>query len=158
MVIVSDTSAISNLYQIGQIDILRALFGIITIPPAVKREIDVIPAQKEGIENISWISVATPTNQQFVNELTEEIDLGEAEAIALSIEQHAAYLIIDKYVGRRIADEYGVRIVGLLGILIQAKQQGIIMAVKPHIEALRKLGFRLNQTLVTSVLKQLDEI
>lgn len=158
MVVVSDTSAISNLLQIGQLNILQRLFGTITIPPAVQREIYAIPTQQAQIEKLNWIEVAEPTNQQFISELSVELDLGEAEAIALSVEQDAEYLIIDEYAGRKIADEHGVKIIGLLGILILAKQKKVIDTVKPNIENLQKVGFRLNQTLITNVLKQLGEL
>jgi predicted nucleic acid-binding protein len=158
MVVVSDTSAISNLLQISQLNILHALFGTITITPAIQQEIYAIPAQQKEIEKIEWIKVVAPTNNQFITELAEELDLGEAEAIALSIEQKADYLIIDEYAGRKIADTYGVKIIGLLGILIQAKQKNVIREVRPHVENLRQVGFRLNQSLVTEVFKQLGEL
>lgn len=86
-----------------------------------------------------------------------ELDLGESESIALVIEHSAAYLLIDEYAGRQIADSYDIRIIGILGILIQAKQKGLINRVRPHIEQLRQLGFRLNKALVESILKQLGE-
>ena len=65
MVVVSDTSAISNLLQIGQLNILQKLFGTITIPPAVQHEIYAIPTQQKEIEKLSWIEVTEPTNRQF---------------------------------------------------------------------------------------------
>ncbi len=77
----------------------------------------------------------------------EELDLGEAESIALAIEHKAQYLIIDEYRGRLIAEQYGVKIVGVLGILIQAKQDGLIDSVKDEVQSLRQVGFRLNQRL-----------
>ncbi|WP_367391861.1 DUF3368 domain-containing protein [Lewinella sp. LCG006] len=83
--------------------------------------------------------------------------MGESESIALAIEKNAKYLIIDEYKGRLIAEQYGVKIVGVLGILIQAKQKGVITSVKEEIEKLRSIGFRLNQRLVDNVLQRLGE-
>lgn len=83
--------------------------------------------------------------------------MGEAESIALAIEMDADFLIIDEFMGREIAHKRGVKIVGLLGVLILAKQRGFIENVKPHVNALRAVGFRLNQKLVDLVLRKLEE-
>lgn len=157
MIVVSDTSAISNLYQIGLVDLLNRLYGVITIPPAVKRELYRIPEHANSIDQIDWIRVVPPSNQHLILELSEELDLGESEAIALAIEHQARYLIIDEYRGRAIADQYGVKIIGILGVLIQAKQANLIKTVNPYILHLREIGFRLNQNLIDTVLKRLGE-
>ena len=157
MIIVSDTSSISNLLQIGLIDILHTLYGEITITPAVRRELYALPEQEKQIEQIGWIKVQAPLDQKMVVELLKELDLGEAESIALAVEEKAKYLIIDEYKGRAIADAYGVKIVGILGVLIQAKQQGVISSVKPSIEKLIEIGFRLDKKLIAKVLRSLGE-
>lgn len=87
-----------------------------------------------------------------------ELDLGEAESIVLAIEEHAKYLIIDEYKGKLIADSYGVKIVGILGVLILAKKEKLIPSVKPHIDNLVEKGFRLNKALIEKVLKGLGEL
>ncbi|MCI4650804.1 DUF3368 domain-containing protein [Phaeodactylibacter sp.] len=158
MIIVSDTSSISNLLQIGLIDILHVLYGEITITPAVRRELYHLPDQEKQIEQIDWIKVKTPQDQGMIVQLLEEIDLGEAESIVLAMEEQAKYLIIDEYKGRMIADSYGIKIVGILGVLIQAKQKGAISAVKPHINQLIEIGFRLDKKLIERVLKGLGEL
>jgi predicted nucleic acid-binding protein len=154
--IISDTSSISNLFQIERIDLLKSLYGKITITPAVLRELYALEEQKE-IDDLKWIKVIAPKDQKRVMKLLEELDLGEAESIALAIERKAKYLIIDEYRGRQIAEQYGVKIVGVLGILIQAKQDGLIDSVKDEVQRLRQVGFRLNQRLVDGVLKRLGE-
>lgn len=156
--VVSDTSSISNLYQIGEVDLLRKLFGEIVITPAVQRELYALDAQQEDIDTLKWIKVMTPSNQQMIENLRQDLDLGESESIALAIEKKAEYLIIDEFRGRQIAEEYGVKIVGVLGLLIQAKQKGMIPSVKVEVEKLLAVGFRLNEKLVLSVLKRLGEM
>jgi predicted nucleic acid-binding protein len=158
MIIVSDTSSISNLLQIGLIDILHVLYGEITITPAVRRELYHLPDQEKQIEQIDWIKVKTPQDQGMIVQLLEEIDLGEAESIVLAMEEQAQYLIIDEYKGRMIADSYGIKIVGILGVLIQAKKKEAISAVKPHIDQLIEIGFRLDKKLIERVLKGLGEL
>lgn len=155
--IVGDTSVLSNLYQIGLIEILNHLFGTITITPAVQRELYAIPSQRSMLDSLPWVKVDTPSDQVLVSRLLEELDLGEAESIALALEHKATYLLIDEYAGRQIADTYSLRIIGIVGILIQAKQKGLIQSVKPYIEQLRQNGFRLNKTFVASILNRLGE-
>jgi hypothetical protein len=158
MIIVSDTSSISNLLQIGLIDVLQILYGEITITPAVSKELDRVSTHSNSLAQIDWIKVKLPRNRELVAKLLEELDLGEAESIALAVEEKAEYLIIDEYAGRKIADAMGVKIVGILGVLIQAKSKGIIPSVKYPIEKLVEIGFRLNEQLIESVLKSLKEI
>ncbi len=157
MIIISDTSSISNLLQIGLIDILHTLYDEITITPAVRRELYILPEQAIQIEQMDWISVKAPRNQKMVFELMKELDLGESESIALAVEEQADYLIIDEYRGRMIADSYGIRVTGVLGVLIQAKQKGVIPSVKINIEKLIAIGFRLDKKLVENVLRSLGE-
>lgn len=158
MTIVSDTSTISNLYQIGLLTILYELFGEITITPAVRRELYVLSEQSTHIEQLEWIKVKSPENQKMIADLLKELELGEAESITLAIEEKAEYLLIDEYKGRKIAVYYGVNIVGVLGILIQAKKKGIIPLVGTNLEKLVQIGFRLDKSLVEKVLEGLDEL
>ena len=157
MTIVSDTSSISNLLQIGLIEVLHVLYGEITITPAVRRELYYLPEQEKQIEQIDWIKVKAPQDQGMIVRLLEELDLGEAESIVLAIEEQAKYLIIDEYKGRMVADSYGIKVVGILGVLIQAKKKEIIPAVKPQIDKLIEIGFRLDKKLIEKVLKGLGE-
>ena len=157
MIVVSDTSSISNLLQIGLADVLPTLYGKIVIPPPSRENLYTLPDQEKEIEQFSWIEVQAPEDQRRVAALLAELDLGEAESIALAIELSAQYLLIDEYKGRQIADSYGVSIVGIIGVLIQAKQEGIIPLVSPTIEKLTQIGFRLNKQLIASVLARLGE-
>ena len=157
MIIVSDTSTITNLLQISRLDILKSLYGNIVIPPGVRRELYRIEGQKTAIEKLDWIITEYPHDQQLIAELLEDLELGESEAIALAVELDAEYLIIDEYKGRAIAEKRGIKIVGLLGILIAAKTGGHIESVRPLIEKIRSNGFRLNSSLVDKVLNALGE-
>jgi predicted nucleic acid-binding protein len=158
MVVVSDTSAISNLYQVHQLDLLEKLYGEILIPSTVERELYSIPSQESLLETFDWIKVAVPSNQKLVYELSQKLDLGESEAIALALEKNADYLLIDEYAGRSIADDLGLKIVGVLGILIQAKQENYLQEIGPVIRELKEIGFRLSDSLVDIVLKKIGEM
>ncbi len=155
--IVSDTSSISNLLQIGLIEILHTLYGEITITPSVQRELYRLETHKSALADLNWVKVVSLKDRKLVKELLLELDTGESESIALALENQAEYLIIDEYKGRMIAENLGLPIVGILGVLIQAKKYGIIDDLKDEIEKLRSVGFRLNQNLVNSVLNRIGK-
>lgn len=164
MIIVSDTSLITNLAAIGQLDLLHQLYSRVIIPQAVYNEMvgidKVVPGAVE-VQQLSWIQTQTVVNSQQVTEIQENqnnIDLGEAEAIILSLELKADLLLIDERRGRTVATSYGLNVTGLLGVLLQAKKQGLIPAIKPLIDQLiATADFRVSQELYAIVLQSADE-
>lgn len=76
--------------------------------------------------------------------MSRELDKGEAEAIALALELGADQVLIDERRGRRIAARLNLRYTGILGILVEAKNRGLISEVKPLLDALiDRAGFGL---------------
>ena len=121
MLIVSDTSAITNLIQIDLLTLLKDIYKQIIIPQAVYEELCEITSQKQLLDQQPWIHVVWAQNTVLVASLETELDLGESESIALALELHADLLIIDEIKGRPKAESLGIRIVGLLGTLLKAK-------------------------------------
>ena len=159
MIIVSDTSPISNLLQIGEIGILRAVFARVIIPPSVYSEICEVEESRQALANLDWIESREVAETGLQDQLKQTLDPGEAEAIALAIELSADSLLIDESLGRSVADQLGVRITGLLGVLLEAKDGGHISAVRPFIDRLvSEAGFRLGRELINDVLYQAGEI
>ena len=164
MIIVSDTSPITNLAAIGQLDLLRQLYSRVIIPQAVYNEMvgvdKLVPGAVE-VQQLSWIQTIAVVNSQQVTEIQENqnnIDLGEAEAIILSKELKADLLLMDERRGRTVATSYGLNVTGLLGVLLQAKKQGLIPAIKPLIDQLiATADFRVSQKLYAIVLQSADE-
>ncbi len=153
VIVVSDTSAISNLAIAGHLDLLRKLYGSVIIPAAVYQELlnnqnpDIL-----AIQNLGWIQTCSVTDLAFLAELKLNLDQGEAEAIALAVELQADRLIIDERRGRNPALKIGIRVIGLLGILLAAKKQGLISEVKPVLDALVAQGFWVRDALYAEVL------
>ena len=123
---------------------LPRLFGKIIIPDFVYHEIVVVGKELPGAKEIAeadWVYTAAPcTNSTLVEKLLLNLDRGEAEAIALALELHADNILIDEYLGRRIAIEYNLRPLSILGILLKAKSEGLISEVKPIMDDLRKVA------------------
>lgn len=161
MIIVSDTSPISNLAVISQLPLLRALYRQLVIPDIVYQELTAL--QKFGIDisliqTSEWIVIRSAQDRTFVQILQAELDDGEAEAIALAIELQADRLLIDERLGRRVAERYGVQITGLLGILAAAKQENLIPAVKTVMDQLiNQAGFRVHPNLYSQILQDVGE-
>ena len=136
MIVISDTSAITNLAAIQHLHLLPQLYSQVTIPEAVYRELaDIDPPVPGNLETQSanWLQVRPVNNFTVVARLRNEgrLDPGESEAIALAMELNTDLLLIDERRGRAAADRLGLRIIGLLGILVEAKRRNLIAAVKP---------------------------
>ncbi len=161
MIIVSDTSPISNLILIDQLDILRKLFTDVIIPPAVDKEIKALKELGKDIhayESAEWIKVSKPIDLYKVNALQTRLDKGEAEAIALALELKCDLLLMDERIGTQIAREQGLLTVGLVGVLIKAKEQNIIDAIGPILTELKTTaGFWLGENLERKIKEELDE-
>ena len=115
--------------------------------------------QKQIIDNEAWIKVVELPDREILNTLLDRLDKGEAESIALAIYLKADFLLIDETIGRAIAENMGLKIVGLLGILIKAKAEGIIASVKPLVDDLIfKAGFYINNDLYNKVIHLSNEV
>lgn len=163
MIVISDTSAITNLAAIGHLQLLPQLYNQVTIPEAVYRELVDIDPPVPGtleVQMSCWLEVRQVANRKVVERLQNEVrlDPGESEAIALALDLRAELLLIDERRGRAEANRLGLRITGLLGILIEAKQRNLIVAVKPLMDALIATSeFRVSLTLYTQILAMVDE-
>ena len=110
------------------------------------------------IQSTDWISVQPAPDQALVATLWVELDPGEAEAIALAISVQADRLLIDERIGRTVAQRYGLRITGLLGVLVAAKKENFIAELKPILDQLiTQAKFRVHPDLYAQILQDSDE-
>lgn len=157
MTVVSDTTAITNLYNIGRLQLLKDVFGHIAIPLAVRQELSEIPEQLALIAQLDFIEVMSTTKTDVVATLKAKLDDGEAEAISLAVELNADFLVIDEWKGRRVAKEMGVQVIGLVGILLTAKRKGIIPVIQPILSELMEYGFRIHPSIMDGALRDAGE-
>ncbi len=162
MIIVSDTSAINNLAAIHYLYLLHQLYWTVLIPEAVYRELtdpNFPVAGATEVQTFDWIQTRAVTDCALVEALSNELDIGEAEAIVLAVEIQADQVLIDERRGRLVASRLNLRCTGILGVLVEAKSQGLIAEVKPLLDALiREAGFWVAEPLYNSVLQLVNEI
>ncbi|GAB4291714.1 MAG: DUF3368 domain-containing protein [Oscillatoriaceae cyanobacterium] len=156
MIVVSDTSALSNLAQIDYLWLLEAIYQTVIIPDVVASELAAASNPTiSAILQLDWIQIQFLTNSQLADQLQQErgLDAGEANAIALALELQADDLLIDERLGRQEAVRLGLSIIGTLGVLLVAKQRSLIPRVQPVMDALMdQAGFRVSPELYQRLL------
>ena len=156
MIVVSNTSPISNLAAIGQLGFLQQLYGNVIIPKAVYQELRDSGATDPAtlaVQTLDWIQTQSVTNLALLQTLQNNLDIGEAEAIALAVELNADRLLVDERQGRNEAIRAGLQVTGLLGVLLAAKQQRLIPLVQPVLDDLIAQGFWVREELYAEVLQ-----
>ncbi len=158
MIIISDTSPICYLVLIDCIEVLPILYKNVIIPQAVYQELqaeETPKAVKEWIKNYpNWLIIRNITNASD-SEL-DKLDQGEREAIILAEEIKANLLIVDDRAARNLANKRGLKIIGLLGILIDAARNNLI-DLPTKINQLQETTFFISPKLLQSILSQYQE-
>jgi predicted nucleic acid-binding protein len=160
MIIVSNTTPLSELSKIGRLELLRDIYQEIIISQEVYSELLTgnHPAVI-AVKSASWIKVHNVSNYQLIQQLQLEtgLDLGESSAIILAEELKADQLLIDEKLGRKIAQARGLPILGLVAIIVLTKEQGLINSVKDILDALMSNGTRISNTLYEYALRRAHE-
>ncbi len=154
MIIISDTSPINYLLLIGQIDLLPSLFEQIIIPEVVRDEMlspDAPLSLQQWIANPPfWLVVQTVSK---LDATLSFLDPGEQAAITLAQTLPTSLLIIDERLGRQIARERGIPIIGTVGILDNAADRGLVN-LEEAITRLQQTNFRISRRIIQSLLRK----
>jgi len=154
-----NTSPLFYLHRLGLLELLKKLYGHITVPEAVKKELIEGQAQGEDVpqlENYIWVEIRSVSMPKYL-QLIADLGPGESEVLALATNHPSALVILDDKLARRIAEMQGFRLTGTAGVLLRAKQQGLVPALKPIIERLLDLDFRLKPDLVKATFELAGE-
>ena len=161
MIIVSNTTPLIGLATIERFDLLHQLFGTVSIPHAVYQEAVVAGREQGGakreVSEATWITMVGVHDRLAVEVLLDQLDAGEAETIVLARELGADLVLMDERKGRRKLQQLGVPMIGTLGILLKAKQVGLLPSIRADVERLRQQGFSVSQAVVDAVLQQAQE-
>lgn len=166
MTTVADSSPLIALASISAFQVLQPLFTEILIPESVHREVVLQGSGRPGQEEIlssPWIGVHVVGEFAKVDALCRRFRIrgGEAEAIVLGLELGARWLLMDERVGRQAAMATGIEpdhIIGTLGILLAAKERGLIAEVSGKMAELQERGFRIDPALYRLVQRQAGEV
>ena len=165
MKVICNTSPIIGLLSIKRLSLLWQLFEEVIIPQAVFEELCVrnenYRAEIQEIESCikqGKISVYQIENSQMVRALYGKLQYGELEVIVGAKEQNIALAIIDEKAARKMAAEFLLDTIGIMGILLMAKKREIIKEIRPDMELLRKSGYRISDRLFEDVLRKAGEV
>ncbi len=151
MLVVSNTSPLCYLIVVGCDELLAKLFGEILIPTGVAQELADPGApfvvQRWMAQPPVWLRIVHLQSLPDT-ELISSLDSGECEAIHLSIEMKADFLIMDDRKGRSVARARGIPLLGALGILGTSYQRALIDQPLKILEEMQHQGFRISNDLV----------
>lgn len=145
--VVVDSTCLIGLEGIDHLHLLSALFEPIIIPPEVEHEFG---------RPLPWLKLEAPVDHALIATLKILVDDGEAEAIALASEK-SCRIILDDRQARVVARRLGLAITGTVGLLLRAKCNGVIPAIKPLLEGLEQNNFYLSEALRAEALKLAGE-
>jgi predicted nucleic acid-binding protein len=157
--VISNTSPIQYLYQAEALSLLPQLFGEICVPEAVAAELQAgrqrnVPLPDPQV--LPWLTVR-PVQQPALLPLVTHLGSGEKEVLALGLELPGSLLLLDDRDARRHASALALNVSGTLGILLLAKERGKLDAVRPVLDRLEALRFRLHATTRKAVLRLAQE-
>jgi uncharacterized protein len=135
--VVSNSGPLINLAKVGQFSLLKDLFQRILIPYGVFEEVVVRGVGQPGsveTQRARWLSRRKLKQPDIANILMAELDRGEAEAIALALQEKADWLLIDERKGRRFTQQAGLKVKGTLGILVEGVRRGRIVDLRPILD------------------------
>jgi hypothetical protein len=157
--VISDTSPLQYLHQADLLDLLPALYGTILVPEGVAEEIDEGRALGHSLPDLAvldWIEVTVVPDRRILL-LATELGKGEREVLSLALLRPSAKALLDDALARRMASHLGVTYTGTLGVLLRAKSNGHLKEVRPAIDRIETMGFRLDSRTRGHVLRLAGE-
>jgi predicted nucleic acid-binding protein len=157
--LIADSGPLIGLAKIGRLGLLPQLAEHVVIPPAVWREAVLSRPEApdaKAVALVNWLEVQ-PVDGGILASLPEQLDPGEAEAIALALRFPGARLLIDDRLGRREAARLGLIFFGVNGLLKEAKLRGLIPLLGPELTSLLEAEYHLSPQLVADALRSVGE-
>ena len=160
MIVVSNATPLIAMAMADRFDLLRSIFGRIYIPPGVYEEVVEEGGERFGameVRQAAWIQVIEAKDKLAIEVLEDDLGKGESETIVLAREMQADWVLVDERLARRKLELLHVPTIGTLGILLKAKELGLLHTIGPEVDKLRARGFRLGKQAYEDVLKMAGE-
>jgi len=157
--VISNNSPLVALWKLDLLSLLRDLYTEIWIPREVEKEFLAIKkeARQEALNRAFWVKVVDLKDQES-GPSYERLDPGEAAVLALAIEREARLVIIDEKKARREVLKIGFPFKGTVGILLEAKEAGLIDEIKPLLILLEENGIYLDKSFIAYALREAGEV
>ena len=147
--VITDASCFIILDKIDGLFVLESLFSRVVTTPEI--------AAEYGKRLPAWVDVRAVGNRDLLYDYAERVDIGEASAIALASEVPFPLLIIDDLAGRKLPDQLHLDYTGTVGILVLARQQGVIDKLRSYFDRIRATNFRVPESLLKSLENRYDQ-
>ena len=152
--VIVNTSPIQYLHQAGQLDLFPKLFGRIIVPEAVV--IELAAGRLLGVSlpeptALDWIELRSPASP-VGGLLSWGLGAGESAVLSLALEHPGSWVVLDDKLARQAAVHLNLPLLGTAGIRLRAKRAGHLDAVRPALNQLAALGFRLTPETVRNIL------
>ena len=152
--IVGDSSALVALATMDRLYLLESILGKVYVPQAVYDEVAI-----SGKPQSEILKIFLADKIIHVDLIISKMGLGqgELEAIALYNHLHSDFLLIDDRRAKKFAKLNGVNVIGSLGVMILAKEQGLIESIRNDLEKLRRADLFISESLIDRVLMCVGE-
>jgi uncharacterized protein len=155
-----NTSPLCYLHGAGILNVLPALLGRVVVPDQVVTELSAGRARGYDLPDplgLPWADVRPVAPMSPRLELIGFLGAGERAVLTLAMAEPDSVAIIDDLAGRKVAARFGVKVTGTLNVVLAAKQRGHILAVRPILDRLQQLGFRVSAKLREHILSLAGE-
>jgi predicted nucleic acid-binding protein len=152
--VIVNTSPLFYLHRIKRLELLQQLYGTVMVPEAVRSELAAGQQKKIPVPNLqelAWIEVKSVRSPLLIPAVVD-LGPGETEVLALGLEHPRSLLIIDDRVARRLASLNKLTVTGTLGVVIKAKQRGLLQDVGQVLRELQANGLWLSEELIKAAL------
>ena len=160
-IVVAHTAVLLNLSSIGQVKLLTTLFREVVIPPEVASDFGRLVSETPRFEGLTLPRSLRQQKASTIPNLVRcaaGLDPAAAAALALAVELHAGAVLVEKRRVHEVALQLGLRAIGVLGILSEAKAKGLLPRIAPMLDELEaKAGFKITPTLRARVLRSAGE-
>lgn len=152
--VICDTSPLQYLYQLDLLHIIPELANQVFVPPAVVEEIQTghsLGVHLPKLEKLDWVTVRKPISELALP-LVTNLGPGETEVLMLALEMKGPVVVLDDALAREMAETLNLRLTGTLGLLMDGKKAGLLPALRPLLDKLQSLRFRLAPWTYSAVL------